>query len=380
MRVIVSRAASSPFGMQLRLLTLCGAAMLSVKADGLSYANAPQFLVTDLGPVQSTGDSGRSINNAGTAAFTVSTAVYLWHSGVTTVVPNLFANNGPLAINDMGDIAGADNLRAFIYRNGVMTDLGTFNGGYTSARGLNNSNVVVGDSYDNDANSYRAFKWQGGDLQRLPAPGGTYALGVESRAYAINADGVIAGSYANQNPGGVAVVWNGDDATRLTTLSGYSRSEGYDINSARQVVGYSADAIYSKLQAVLWNGTTPTNLGSLPGLSFSEATAINASSMVVGWSRNDFGGDDGSSAFLWQNGQMLDLNLLISPNSGWHLTAAKDINDAGQIVGYGTLDGQQESFLLTPIPEPSSFALICLGLAALLACQCKYGVASGLAA
>jgi len=30
------------------------------------------------------------------------------------------------------------------------------------------------------------------------------------------------------------------------------------------------------------------------------------------------------------------------------LTAAYGINDAGQIVGYGTLKGQQRAFLLTP--------------------------------
>ena len=31
----------------------------------------------------------------------------------------------------------------------------------------------------------------------------------------------------------------------------------------------------------------------------------------------------------------LDLNSLLPPNSGWTLTSATGINDAGQIVGYG---------------------------------------------
>jgi probable HAF family extracellular repeat protein len=45
---------------------------------------------------------------------------------------------------------------------------------------------------------------------------------------------------------------------------------------------------------------------------------------------------------------MLDLNNLIPANSGWFLQAANAINDKGQIVGEGTLNGQIEAFLLTP--------------------------------
>ena len=39
---------------------------------------------------------------------------------------------------------------------------------------------------------------------------------------------------------------------------------------------------------------------------------------------------------------------LIPADSGWILTAAWDINDAGQIVGVGTLNGEQRGFVLTP--------------------------------
>jgi hypothetical protein len=55
---------------------------------------------------------------------------------------------------------------------------------------------------------------------------------------------------------------------------------------------------------------------------------------------------------------MVDLNGLIDPASGWTLAAARDINDSGWIVGTGTLNGQARAFLLTPVPEPSSLALL----------------------
>ena len=56
---------------------------------------------------------------------------------------------------------------------------------------------------------------------------------------------------------------------------------------------------------------------------------------------------------------MIDLNLLIPPDSGWILQSAAGINDAGQIVGNGLFGSEQTAFLLTPVstPEPATFGL-----------------------
>ena len=59
--------------------------------------------------------------------------------------------------------------------------------------------------------------------------------------------------------------------------------------------------------------------------------------------------------FIWDsvNG-MRDLNDLIPSNSGWLLGDPFAINDSGQIVGLGFLNGdEQRAFLLTPIPPES---------------------------
>jgi probable HAF family extracellular repeat protein len=50
---------------------------------------------------------------------------------------------------------------------------------------------------------------------------------------------------------------------------------------------------------------------------------------------------------------------LLPSGSGWSSLNATGINDAGQIVGQGTYDGQQVAFLMTPsaVPEPAAFAI-----------------------
>ncbi len=57
---------------------------------------------------------------------------------------------------------------------------------------------------------------------------------------------------------------------------------------------------------------------------------------------------------------MTDLNDFLPPDSGWELISARDINDWGWIVWYGTNpDGYTRAFLLAP--EPATLCLVALG-------------------
>ena len=55
---------------------------------------------------------------------------------------------------------------------------------------------------------------------------------------------------------------------------------------------------------------------------------------------------------------MTDLNAVLPSGSGLFLEFATAINDAGQIVGWGLLNGETPAFLLTPLvtptPDPSA--------------------------
>jgi probable HAF family extracellular repeat protein len=109
------------------------------------------------------------------------------------------------AINDGGQIAGvsfsssAGIYHGFLYRDGVMTDLGTLAGNSSWAFALNNQGQVVGRStYDDlgDTNSH-AFLYADGqmtDLNDLIPPDSGWSL---QEARGINSSGQIVGSGVN---------------------------------------------------------------------------------------------------------------------------------------------------------------------------------------
>jgi len=103
--------------------------------------------------------------------------------------------------------------------------------------------------------------------------------------------------------------------------------------------------------AFLYDGVSTSDLGTLGGLR-SGAYDINDYDQVVGYSETA----TGNHAFVWDQATgMQDLNNLITA-SGWVLSSAAAVNNAGDIVGTGLLNGQPHGFLLTssvlPPPPP----------------------------
>jgi len=111
------------------------------------------------------------------------------------------------------------------------------------------------------------------------------------------------------------------------------------------------------------------DLGTLGGDS-SSAAAINGAGLIVGDSEITPGNLTSHAFSMTSGGTMTDLNTLIPGNSGWTLLGATGVNDLGQIVGYGSINGEIHGYVLTAIPEPSTTVAIAatgaLGFAALL--------------
>jgi probable HAF family extracellular repeat protein len=287
------------------------------------------------------------------------------------------ASSTAWGINDLGQITGSSSTasgvsHAFLAGPGGMVDLTP--GAATASAGydINNSGKVVGDA---NGQAY-AFAITGDQPQAtalaLGYPGLPSARPDLSAAYAVNASGGSVGhasyslrinNYVNYDLAIQAGSDNTGGVISGVNLNTYSTAKA--INDSGVTVGYASFGGTSS--AFVTQGSALINLGSVAGYAYSGAADINNLGQIVGDVANPSSG--ASRAFISNDGQTLqDLNTFLAPQfaGSWTLLSATAINESGQIVGQGLINGAQHAYLLTPVPEAATNLMMGLGMLGLV--------------
>ena len=273
------------------------------------------------------------------------------------------------AINNRGEVGGASrvgggfapNYHAFIWKNGVMTDVGATLGdppgsAYSSIQAINDAGTAVGSV----------------------APGGVHvwndgiptALGIDGYADGINKSGAIVGTTLTGpiSQGGqyVAFLYQDGVMHTLGTLGG-DESHALAINDRGVVAGWSYTTLGTRAtRGFIYKDGVMTALPTLGGRD-SVATGINNHGVVIGWAEdasempvgylwdergglraiapgfnpsgiNDRGavvGSLGTVPYLYEDGIFTRLDTLPAVQAaGYRSLSVFDINERGWIVGH----------------------------------------------
>lgn len=254
----------------------------------------------------------------------------------------------------------------FFWEDGVMAALPTLGGNQGFAAGVNSAGQVVGWAetpvHDPTCNApqvlqFRAVLWEPKKdrvRELRPYPGDS-----TSAATAINEAGQVVGISGDcdiavgQRSARRSVLWDQDAVIDIGNLGGDYWHTPMDINEHGDVVGFSNPPTVTGINfapvAFLWTRTGGIrSLGGVGDDTTSQAVGINDRGQIVGVSQ----GKNGTRAFLYQDGSMVDLNTLVVPGFPHRLLVAQHINDAGVITGRAVLQGTtiQVPFVATPVP------------------------------
>lgn len=271
----------------------------------------------------------------------------IW-DGKTATAWNTFGNAGsvPIAINDAGKIAGRTLLipdqrgsqRAVVWCGTTMTYLRTLGGDYGQATAINQAGDVAG--YSTVGQERHAALWRGDKVIDLGTLGG-----VISEASGINNSGDVVGSGLTPAGASNAFHWRNGKMRNLGTLSGGAQSQALAVNDKGRIVGWSYVGGSAVYRPVMWTNGKIQDLGTLGGASGS-ASAINRAGIIVG---NSLNADGRWRATLWDGARVVDINTLLDGDTtGITISAARAINDNGEILVSGTGPTGFIDVLLTP--------------------------------
>lgn len=348
----------------------------AVAAPAAEQPAPPQYTLNQLEPLEGgTASFALGISARGTAVGTSRTSssfrpqlAVRWTAGqvenLGTLPGSTFSR--AFAVNNRDQAVGEaftappETSRAVLWeRDGTLRDLGTLGGRSAVANDIDDRGRAFGSSSQATGPSV-ATVWDRQGPRALPSVD-PQATG-PSRVNAVNTAGsAVGGSSARVDGGasvGQAVRWTprGQDflPTALDRLEPGRFATALGITENGLVVGEASrtdsGTTRTSTRAVTWAGTSIQELPAVGNYRFTRATDASNSGDVVGFASGfaGFPTIDGA-AVLWRGGQSFDLNeAIVEGPEGFVLRTAESISDRGEIVGFGTLNGQTYAFVLTP--------------------------------
>jgi probable HAF family extracellular repeat protein len=270
----------------------------------------------------------------------------VWLGGRQFALPTLPGGNNAQAygVNDLGEVVG-------------FSENGTLDAACAKAT------TSIDGTTGMQQHRFEGVKWEPGGtiVPLLPLAGDTvtFAFGINNQGQSVGTSGTCENvSLPWTNPNGPhAVLWDRNgNPTDLGNLGSGDSNIGSAINSQGDVSG-NAGFPDGTHHGFLWTRKSGIKDITVNQPAFADSFAtivpccntVNDKDQVVGWAIDPSeSGPPYFRAFIWENGVMTDLNTLIAADSPWYLQAAQAINNAGEITGYGLINGEVHTFLATP--------------------------------
>jgi probable HAF family extracellular repeat protein len=282
-----------------------------------------------------------------------------------------------------GDYYDGSGIHGFLYNAGAYSTVDDpLAVGLTEAVGINNAGQIVG-FYNDGSGAGHGFFDDNGTFTTIDDPNATgtpplcvHGSGTTSlpcpmtEPLGINNSGQLAGNYYNGtvyngffDSGGIGCL----TAACFTSISDPLGAEGTyveGVNDAGEMVGVYIDGAGGH-HGFLYSGGTfmtiddPLGTGVTGASPYTVLDGINNLDQIVGFYVN--GGGIGGFSYSGGVYTAIDDPSAIMTNADEGI-APVGINDAGQISGEFTpAAGQENGFIATPTPEPTTLALLFVG-------------------
>lgn len=347
------------------------------------FAQPPQYTITDLGGstssltlwVAAINQHGQVVGTATTSGGAQSLAFRTAPNSPINLPADYLGTLGgnsssATGINASGQVVGTSNavsgaLHGFRTAanspiNAGTDDLGTLGGSSSSAAGINDAGQVAGVSTTPSGQNHAfitapnsAINPGFDDVGALPFS--PYAA-QSSSANSINSAGQAVGYFAPSPPScpgcnylAAYVYQNGPISEIPQFIRAPFGEQLTPINDSGQVADTMkcSDPSAQLPCIAVWQNGVVTPLAQCD----CETHGLNNALQIVGQAYRLPGEPSSPSgrAFLYANGKVYDLNALLPNGSGWVLINATAINDSGQIIGTGQLNGVSHVFRMDQV-------------------------------